>query len=440
MKRKLVSLLLVLAMVLVMFPASAFAAGGTGQPVLTQDGLLFEFNNDQTSTNRGVIVKGLDPNAEEPITDVVIPAIFADDIPVVGIAEGAFKDTNITSVYISDGVTYIYESAFENCKDLADVTFEGAEAYLGENCFKGCTSLEIMDVPITGVVYPGTFADCTSLSMVALQDGNVIIDEGAFEGCTSLEYIRLPASMEMIYTKDFEDMDGVIVESIEDNGKELSIAHKFANEMGFEFQPEEYPAEETAWFSDVKGGKYYSVPVLWGSMAGVVAGYDNGSFGPDDKCTRGQMVAFLWRLNGCPAPKAEKKNYQFCDVLSEDYYADAVQWAYEEGITAGTGKNKEGKDIFSPSETVTREQVIAFLWRMDGYPEATATTTPFKDVSSSGYYYKALLWASENKVVAGTEVDQFSPSEACTRAQIVTFMYRNLHHWYLSFDPNGKFI
>ena len=441
MKRKLLSLLLVLAMVLAVFPVSALAAGGTGQPILAQDGLLFEFNTDQTSTYHGVFVKGLDPNAEEPVTEVEIPSVFADEMPVAGIADGAFKNTDITSVHISDGVTYIGDSAFEGCKQLVDVTFEGAYADLGIDCFKNCTSLEEMYVPDTGVIPSGTFEGCTSLGIVTLEYGNMVINEGAFKGCTALEYIYLPASIEQIYTKDFEGLDGLIVNSIPNIDKDPSIAQKFATKMGFDFVPEEYPTDEAAWFSDVTGGQYYSVPVLWGSMTGVVAGNEDGSFGPDDKCTRGQMIAFLWRLNGCPAPKAEEKNYhKFCDVPSDTYYTVAVQWAYEEGITAGTGPNKDGKDTFSPNETVTREQVISLLWRMDGEPKAVATTTPFTDVSSSGYYYKALLWASETKVVAGISDTTFGLGEPCTRGMIVTFLYRNLYHMYRSIDPMGKFV
>lgn len=439
MKRKLVSLLLVLAMVLVMFPASALAAGGTGQPIVTQDGLLFDLNSDQTSAQHGMIVKGLDPDAEEPITDVVIPSIVGDDIPVIGIAEGAFKDTDITSVYIPNSVTNIGSSAFEGCENLAEVIFEGDYAELGENCFKNCTSLTEIQVPATGDggILSGTFEGCTSLGIVTLDYGVKEIKEGAFKGCTALEYIYLPASIQQIYTKDFEDLENVIVQGIPNIDKDPSIAQKFATQMGFEFVADDY--DEL--FSDVKGGQYYSVPVLWGYTTGVVAGYDTGAFGPNDKCTRGDMIAFLWRLNGCPAPKAEKKNYhKFCDVPSNKYYTDAVQWAYEEEITAGTGLNKEGKDTFSPQDTVTREQVISFLWRMNGEPETVATTTPFTDVRSTDYCYKALLWASATKVVAGTSATTFAPGEACTRGQIITFMYRNLYHMYRSNDSTGKFV
>ena len=438
MKRKLLSLLLILAMVLAVFPASALAAGSNKSMVWSQDGLQFEKLDDGS-----VQVKGFDSTAN-PDMDVTIPETVTKDekeYAVTGISKEAFKNTDITSVYISEGVTDIGDSAFEGCEQLSDVTFGGAYADLGIDCFKNCTSLEVMYVPVVGVIPSGTFAGCTNLGYVELEDGNMIIKEGAFAGCTSLEYIRLPASIQQIYTKDFEEMEAILVKGEAGTEKELSIAQKFANKMAFLFEAEDSDSDEETWFTDVNRGNYYTVPVLWGSMTGVVAGYGNGKFGTNDNCTRADMVTFLWRLNGCPTPKAEKKDYhKFCDVPSNEYYTDAVQWAYEMKITAGTGTNKEGKDFFSPNATVTREQVISFLWRMNDRPKTAATTTPFQDVNTKGYYYEALLWASENKVVAGTEADQFSPEEPCTRAQIITFMYRNLHYWYLSDDADGKFI
>ena len=428
MKRKLLSLALVLAMALTLFPASALAAGGTGQPVLERDGFRFRLGNEGA-----YVVKRVDST----LTDITIPERF-DEFDVVGIDDGAFKDTDITSVTIPEGVEYIGESAFEGCKKLTDVTFEGAYADLSANCFKDCTALEQIYVPDTGVIYEGTFEGCTNLGIVLIEDGNMIIDEGAFKGCTNLEYIRIPVSMEQIYTQDFKGLKDVVVSGIKSKTGDRSAAERFAEKMGFTLVPEEYPADEEAWFSDVKDGSYYSVPVLWGAMTGVIAGYDDGSFGPDDPCTRAQMVAFLWRFNGCPESKVEPSQYHcFSDVPSNAYYTKAVQWAYEEGITAGTDTEK---NTFSPDDTVTRAMVIAMLHRMDAEPEATATTTPFKDVNTKAYYYNALLWASENKVVAGKETDQFAPNDPCTRAQIISFMYRNVYHWYYSYDSEGEFV
>ena len=435
MKRKLLSLLLVLAMVLAVFPVSALAADE--QTAMTQDGLLFKWTDIQHTS---VTVMGFDPNGTHD-TDLVIPeaiSVESKSISVAAIALAAFKNSDITSVYIPGSVESVRRGAFEGCKKLADVVFAGDRAELGKDCFKNCTSLTEIQVPdtVSGDLLSGTFEGCTGLVAVTLEYGIQSIKEGAFKGCTALEYISLPASIEQIYTKDFEEMEGVTVSAIPGTEKDSTIAQQFASNMGFTFVAEDYSNEETL-FSDIKGNKYYFVPVLWGYTTGVVAGYVNGGFGPGDKCTRAQMITFLWRMNGCPSATS---SHDFCDVPSGEYYAKAVQWAYAAGITAGTGLNKSGKDTFSPNAPVTREQVIALLWRMDGRPKAVATTTPFTDVSSKTYYYSALLWASETKVVAGTTATTFEPSKSCTRAQIISFMYRNLHHLNRHKDSLGKFI
>ncbi len=425
MKRKLLSLLLVLAMVLAIFPASALAAGAN---TVSEGGIAYRIEGDVA------IVTGL---ADAKTTEVKIPELVQDK-PVAAIAENAFKGTGITSVYIPECVETIGDSAFENCKSLLAVDFGGYFADLGLNCFKGCTSLTEMYVPetYTGVVSEGTFAGCTNLEAVYIESGNQAIEPGAFKGCKNLTYIYLPVSVEIIFTRDFKDMKGVVVQGIAASNGGKSTAQKFADQMGFKFVADEY--EEC--FGDVKEKDYYSVPVLWGAMNGVVYGYPNGNFGANDKCTRAQMVAFLWRFNGCPDPEAEPEDYHdFCDVPSDAYYAKAVQWAYEEEITAGTG-TKNGLDTFSPDIAVSRAMVVTMLYRMDNYPEATMTSTGFKDVNTKMYYYPALLWGYENGVIAGYSADKFGPDDDCSRAQIVTFMYRNIYHFYDSYDFSEEFV
>lgn len=426
MKRKLLSLLLVLAMVLAIFPASALAAGGN---TVSEDGIAYRFEDDVA------IVTGL---ADAKTTEVDIPELVQDK-PVAGIDENAFKGTEITNVYIPESVEVIGDSAFENCTKLRTVEFSGYFADLGLNCFKGCESLTEMYVPetYTGVISQGTFEGCTNLEAVYIEYGNQAIEPGAFKGCENLAYIYLPVSVEIVFTQDFKELENVVVEGIAASNGGKSTAQKFADQMGFKFVADEY--EEC--FDDVKAKDYYSVPVLWGAMNGVIYGYGDGNFGPDDNCTRAQMAAFLWRFNGCPEPAAEPEDYyDFCDVPADEYYTDAVQWAYENKIIYGTGKNKAGEDMFSPNTKVTRAMVVAMLNRMDNSPEATITKTAFTDIDTTDYYYPALLWGYENGVVAGTAADKFSPDAPCTRAQIVTFMYRNIYHFYDSYDFAEEFV
>ncbi len=174
-------------------------------------------------------------------------------------------------------------------------------------------------------------------------------------------------------------------------------------------------------FVDVKEGEYYYDPVLWAVNHDpqITKGTDETHFSPDATCTRGQIVTFLWRAVGCPEPLAEEN--PFDDVSENDYYYKAVLWAVENGITAGTDPGR-----FSPDSGCTRAQVVTFLWRAEGKPAPSASANPFVDVVSGEYYYDAVLWAVDKDITKGTDATHFSPNATCTRGQIVTFLYRDL--------------
>ena len=168
-------------------------------------------------------------------------------------------------------------------------------------------------------------------------------------------------------------------------------------------------------FSDVSAGAYYYDAVKWAVENGVTEGTSATTFSPNASCTRAQMVTFLWRANG--SPKAAGTN-PFTDVKSDAYYYDAVLWAVEKGITSGTSAT-----TFSPDMTVTRGQTVTFLHRAEGSP-AVSGNNPFTDVAADAYYAAAVQWAVAENVTAGTSTTTFSPDSACTRGQIVTFLYR----------------
>ena len=169
-------------------------------------------------------------------------------------------------------------------------------------------------------------------------------------------------------------------------------------------------------FTDVKKSDYYYDAVAWAVEEGVTTGTSKTTFGPNEPCTRAQAVTFLWRAAGCPAPKTS--NNPFKDVKKSDYFYKAVLWAAENNITSGTTKT-----TFSPDEICTRGQIVTFLWRAQGGKKVSASN-PFKDIKTSDYYYDAVLWAVKNNVTTGTSKTKFSPTENCTRGQIVTFLYR----------------
>ena len=172
-------------------------------------------------------------------------------------------------------------------------------------------------------------------------------------------------------------------------------------------------------FADVKEGDYCYTPILWALKEGVTTGTTATTFSPNDPCTRGQIVTFLWRASGSPEPTQTEN--PFTDVPENMYYYKAILWAVEQGITTGTTAT-----TFSPEDTCTRGQVATFLWRACGKPAPESEEAPFTDVNSNVYYYEPILWAVEAGVTNGTGEGKFSPEDSCTRGQIVTFLYRAL--------------
>lgn len=177
------------------------------------------------------------------------------------------------------------------------------------------------------------------------------------------------------------------------------------------------PVETGNPFRDVSAGAYYYDAVLWAARQGITTGTGPAQFSPDAVCTRAQMVTFLWRAAGSPQPVVMGNT--FTDVAPGSYYFQAVRWAAENGITSGTSEH-----TFSPDNTVTRAQVVTFLWRLAGSKRAEGTN-PFADVPADQYYSHAVLWAVTNGLTSGTSATAFSPEDGCTRGQIVTFLYRD---------------
>ena len=168
-------------------------------------------------------------------------------------------------------------------------------------------------------------------------------------------------------------------------------------------------------FVDVKTGDYFYDAVLWAVGKGITNGTSAETFSPEDPCTRAQIVTFLWRAAGSPVV-----NYamDLSDVAGDAYYAEAVRWALSEGITTGTSDH-----TFSPDAVCTREQAVTFLYRAAGSP-AVSGESAFEDVGADAYYARAVAWAAQNGVTNGISQTLFGSGNDCTRAQIVTFLYR----------------
>ena len=171
----------------------------------------------------------------------------------------------------------------------------------------------------------------------------------------------------------------------------------------------------TSPFGDVSTDAYYYKAVQWAQEKGITDGISSNLFGPKQPCTRSQIVTFLWRAAGSPEPKGTAAG--MTDVVPGSYYAKAVAWAVENGITTGTAEG-----TFSPDATCTRAQAVTFLARAQN-AKATGKTA-FSDVPADSYFADAVAWAQANGVTTGTTETTFSPDSDCTRAQIVTFLYR----------------
>lgn len=180
--------------------------------------------------------------------------------------------------------------------------------------------------------------------------------------------------------------------------------------------PEE-PTSGGATFKDIPENAYYSEAVAWAVKKNIASGVSTDEFRPDASCTRAQMATLIWRAAGSPEP--ESAVCPFSDVHESDYFYKAVIWAAEKNIVNGIGNS-----MFDPSSKVTRAQAVSMLWRYSGSEKAAGTAESFNDVQAGAYYAEAVGWASEKGIVKGTAASQFSPSASCTRAQIVTFLYR----------------
>lgn len=302
-------------------------------------------------------------------------------------------------------------------------------------------NLKVRAQPNTSAEVLGTLKKGTKVETYGLKDGWYEIKYEGKTGYISAKYTTetdpstpqpSPSPVLTVYTK--EDLrvrakpdntstvlgvlkKGTAVETLDEiNGWYLI---KYNNQDGYiskAYTTTEKPAAPTVKFTDVSKDDWFYEPVMWAVSNNITAGVSENKFAPNQTCTRAQAVMFLWNQAGKPV--VSRKN-TFKDVKRSDWYYNAVQWAVSEGITNGTSKT-----TFSPSKTCNRAEIVTFLWNQAGKPSVSASN-PFKDVKSSDWYYKAVQWAVKKGVTSGTSKTTFSPTKACTRAQIVTFMYHN---------------
>ena len=268
-------------------------------------------------------------------------------------------------------------------------------------------TLTIANRPSSGggaVTYPVSIPD-------KVENGSVSSDvKNASKGSTVTITVKPDAGFKLA-DLTVTDKDGNLLE-ITDKGDEkytfVMPAGKVEVNATFAKETERSP------FTDVSTDDYYYEAVKWAAEQGITSGIGNGLFSPDSPCTRAQIVTFLWRTAGSPEPKTLNS---FNDVVSGSYYEKAVAWAVENGITVGTSAT-----TFSPEATCTRAHAVTFLAR-----EAKATASGsagFRDVADNAYYAEAVKWATDNGITNGIGGGLFGSNNDCTRAQIVTFLWR----------------
>ena len=403
------------------------------------------------------------------------------------IHEDAFsKNPYLKSVTIKGKPSRITYRVFEHCTALTSVKFPDTLLYIDERAFNGCTSLKTLHLPVSvKSIRAKAFVDCNKLSKITVDSANpnvVSVDgvvytkdmkyllyypmaktgdkyaipegvEGLVDYCLFgpryLKELTIPSTVTYIGTRSIykevavkigtkstpfkiNNKSQVSLAFTVDNSDILSVSSsgtitaKAAGTTNITSVDEHMRIVASVEFHDVTSSdkKYYYDAVYWAAKHGITGGVKDSktgkayNFDPEGNCTRAQMAAFLWRIAECPEPRTT--TCPFTDIKPTDYYYKAVLWGTECNIIGGYSDH-----TFRPQNTCTRQQAVTFLWRMAGKPEPTVKTSPFSDVKNSNtYYYKAVLWASENGITGGYSDGTFRPSNECSRAQIVTFIYR----------------
>jgi S-layer homology domain. len=453
------------------------------------DGILYATRSGKTTLVRC-------PLAKSGIGAFVVPA------DVSALAECAFEEClSLTAVTIPEGITEIPYCAFDDCINLRSVTLPDSLLRIGVAAFDGCEKLRAVSLPdgLTEIM-AGAFSNCTSLSSIRIpgsvteigymafyddtglcsfiaEEGLETLGSSNFSHCTSLTTVVLPASLSHMgincfYECPIEDLyfggsstawaalrpanAEVNAQRIhfgvtdpENHWTEVSrapsctavgytalactcgylaqyrelptLGHDFVEGVCTRCGQINYEADGTELpFGDVPETAYYAEAVAWALNNGIAAGTSEDSFSPDEACSRAQLMTFLWRAAGCPEPVSQ--DCPFTDVPADAYYTKAVLWAVERGITSGTTDT-----TFSPKQVCTRAQTVTFLWRAEGSPAPASGDLPFTDLVSGAYYYQAVKWTTQQGIVSGVSETSFAPNQACTRGQAVTLLYRYYH-------------
>ena len=311
---------------------------------------------------------------------------------------------------------------FENCFSLTSLDLGGfntSKVMHMDEMFKSCkglTTLRLIGFNTSNVTFMAEmFCECEKLKYLDLGsfDMSKAYDWGLLDGCKSLEILITPKSLKETYSSfphSLYDRNGKKYDELQVNTKSMVLGKTKALAASI--------------FIDVRDPSHaYYKAIYWAVEKGITKGYPDGTFGIDRSCTRGEMMMFLWRYAGKPAPKSVS-NSPFKDVPKTHTFYNAILWGSQKGITKGYSDGTFGVD-----KSVSRGESMMFLWRLKGKKEPTAVSvSPFKDVPKNHVFYKAILWGYQKKITtgytSGPKKGTFGINENCTRGQIVTFLYR----------------
>lgn len=319
------------------------------------------------------------------------------------------KDPNYTQ---TSGVRYVLSDGVLTVSGSGECTNAWMNNYSPNNVTK-----IVIGSGITSIG-KAAFQGCAYVKSVDIANGVTKICRGAFTQCWALESVIIPTSVNTIEMTAFGNaISGSTMNDVYYCGSaaqwgRISIGEHNDSLLKASFH---YNYDPNMSFTDVASGSYCYDAVQWAVANGITNGTDTTHFSPNEGCTRGQVVTFLWRAAGEPTVSG---NVGFVDVAPGSYCYEAVKWAVANGITKGTDATH-----FSPNATCTRGQVVTFMYRAEGEP-AVGGSNGFVDVAAGSYCYNAVQWAVANGITKGTDATHFSPNATCTRGQVVTFLYR----------------
>ena len=333
-------------------------------------------------------------------------------IPARGHSYGSYTQTS-SPTCTSAGVE---TATCSRCGDQADKEAHVSSGPATSTTPETCTICGYEIAPATGGGSGGGGGSSVSTYAITVKDaknGDVSANRKSASKGTTITLTVTPDRGYVLDTIKVLDSKDNAIKLTEKDSKFTFImpGSKVTVEATFKAETPDHP------FTDVPEGSYYEDAVIWAVDKGVTGGTSATTFSPDGICTRAQAVTFLWRAAGSPEPKTS--TMPFTDVKADSYYHDAVLWAVEQGITAGTSAT-----TFAPDLNCSRAQIVTFLYRAAGSP-AVSGSPAFSDVAPDAYYAKAVKWAQANGITSGIGGGLFGSNDNCTRAQIVTFIWRS---------------